>query len=144
VFQAPGCSSLLVVERGLFIVVGIHVGLATGKPWNSRRTLRISWDETGFSTNPQLWSAIEKAFDESEWFVLLASEEGALSEWVNKEISHRITTKSVNHILPVVTDGPGIGIRRSVISPLSPPPFRRPRTERPLTPNSSARRDSWP
>jgi hypothetical protein len=75
------------------------------KPWNSRRALRIFRDETGLSTNPHLWSAIEKALDESEWFVLLASEEGAQSEWVNKEISRWLTTKTVDHILPVVTDG---------------------------------------
>ena len=75
------------------------------KPWNSRRALRIFRDETGLSTNPHLWSAIEKALDESEWFVLLASEEAARSEWVNKEISHWLTTKAVDRILPVVTGG---------------------------------------
>ena len=75
------------------------------KPWNSRRALRIFRDETGLSTNPHLWSAIEKAMDESQWFVLLASEDGAQSEWVNKEISHWLATKSVDQILPVVTDG---------------------------------------
>ena len=75
------------------------------KPWNSRRALRIFRDETGLATNPHLWSAIQKALDESEWFVLLASVDGAQSEWVNKEISHWLATKSVDQILPVVTDG---------------------------------------
>ena len=75
------------------------------KPWSSRRALRIFRDETGLSTNPHLWSAIESALDESTWFVLLASEEAAQSEWVNKEISHWLATKAVDHILPVVTDG---------------------------------------
>ena len=75
------------------------------KPWNSRRALRIFRDETGLSTNPHLWSAIENALDESQWFVLLASPEAAQSEWVNKEISHWLITKSVDHILPVVTEG---------------------------------------
>jgi WD40 repeat protein len=75
------------------------------KPWNSRRALRIFRDETGLSTNPHLWSAIEKALDESQWFVLFASPEAARSEWVNKEISHWLATKAVDHILPVVTDG---------------------------------------
>ena len=75
------------------------------KPWNSRRALRIFRDETGLSTNPHLWSAIEGSLDESEWFVLLASPEAAASEWVNKEISHWLATKSVDRILPVVTDG---------------------------------------
>jgi len=75
------------------------------KPWNSRRALRIFRDDTGLSTNPHLWSSIEKALDESEWFVLLASEEAAHSEWVNREITQWLATKAVDHILPVVTDG---------------------------------------
>ena len=75
------------------------------KPWNSRRALRVFRDETGLSTNPDLWSAIEGALDDSEWFVLLASPSSAQSEWVNKEISRWTRTKSVDHILPVVTDG---------------------------------------
>ena len=75
------------------------------KPWNSRRALRIFRDDTGLSTNPHLWSSIEKALDVSEWFVLLASEEAAQSEWVNKEITHWLATKGVERILPVVTDG---------------------------------------
>lgn len=75
------------------------------KPWNSRRALRIFRDETGLSTNPHLWSSIENALDESDWFVLLASPEAAQSEWVNKEISHWLSTKSVDHLLPVVTEG---------------------------------------
>jgi WD40 repeat protein len=75
------------------------------KRWNQRRALRIFRDETGLATNPHLWSAIEAALDESEWFVLLASPEAARSEWVNKEIEHWLATKSVDHLLPVVTDG---------------------------------------
>ncbi len=75
------------------------------KPWNSRRALRIFRDETGLSTNPHLWSAIEAALDESEWFVLLASPESAQSPWVGKEVSHWLATKSVERILPVLTDG---------------------------------------
>ena len=75
------------------------------KPWNARRALRVFRDETGLSTNPHLWSAIEAALDESEWFVLLASPEAARSEWVNREISHWRATKSAARILPVVTDG---------------------------------------
>ena len=31
------------------------------KPWNSRRALNIFRDETGLSTNPHLWGAIESA-----------------------------------------------------------------------------------
>ncbi len=84
------------------------------KRWNSRRALRVFRDETGLSTNPHLWSAIEAALDESVWFVLLASPEAAGSEWVNREVAHWLATKAADRILPVVTDGlwewdPGAG-----------------------------------
>ena len=75
------------------------------KKWNARRALRIFRDETGLSTNPQLWTGIESALDESSWFVLLASPAAASSEWVNKEIEHWLATKSVDRVLPVLTDG---------------------------------------
>ncbi len=75
------------------------------KRWNSRRALRVFRDETGLSTNPHLWSAIETALDGSGWFVLLASPESAASEWVSKEVAHWVATKPVDRILPVVTDG---------------------------------------
>ena len=41
------------------------------KRWNSRRALHVFRDETGLSTNPHLWSAIETALDDSDWFVLV-------------------------------------------------------------------------
>jgi TIR domain len=75
------------------------------KRWNSRRAPRVFRDETGRSTNPHLWSAIERALDESAWFLLLASPEAAASEWVNKEVEHWLAAKSVERLLPVVTDG---------------------------------------
>src|SRR4051812_29133018 len=75
------------------------------KRWNARRALHVFRDETGLSTSPHLWSSIQGAIDESDWFVLLASEDAARSEWVNKEIAHWIATKSVDQLLPVVTDG---------------------------------------
>jgi WD40 repeat protein len=75
------------------------------KRWHSRRALRVFRDETGLSTNPHLWLAIEAGLDASAWFVLLASPEAAESPWVNKEVVHWLATKPVERILPVVTDG---------------------------------------
>lgn len=76
-----------------------------GKPWYRRRALHVFRDETGLSTNPHLWSSIEAALDASSWFVLFASPASASSEWVRREIEFWIATKSVETILPVVTDG---------------------------------------
>ena len=64
------------------------------KRWNSRRALHVFRDETGLSTNPHLWSAIETALADSDWFVLLASPESAASEWVNREVAHWVADQA--------------------------------------------------
>jgi WD40 repeat protein len=75
------------------------------KPWYRVRALRVFRDESALSANPQLWTSIQRALDESEWFVLLASPQAADSQWVNRELEYWITNKSVDRLLPVVTDG---------------------------------------
>jgi hypothetical protein len=81
---------------------GLH---RLAKPWHRRRALWIFRDQTGLSVTPGLWSSIQTALDASEYFVLLASPEAAQSIWVNREIEEWLATKSVDRILPVVTDG---------------------------------------
>lgn len=75
------------------------------KPWYRRRSLEVFRDETGLSVDPHLWGAIVKTLDDAEWFVLLTSPQAAQSEWVNREIEHWKANRSVDRILPVVTDG---------------------------------------
>jgi len=77
------------------------------RPWYRRRALEIFRDETGLSANPQLWSSIEVALDESRYFIWLASVESAQSQWVNRELEHWLATKTAAglRILPVLTDG---------------------------------------
>ncbi|MDQ1654650.1 MAG: hypothetical protein QOI35_3850, partial [Cryptosporangiaceae bacterium] len=81
---------------------GLH---RLAKPWHRRRALWVFRDQTGLALTPGLWSSIQEALDGSEWFVLLASPEAARSQWVNREIEHWVTTKPVDRILLVVTDG---------------------------------------
>ena len=75
------------------------------RPWYRARALRVFRDETGLSVNPHLWTSIEQALDESEWFVLLCSPEAAGSPWVEREVEHWLATKPVERILPVLTEG---------------------------------------
>jgi WD40 repeat protein len=75
------------------------------KPWYRIRALRVFRDESALSTNPQLWTSIQAALDESEWFVLLASPDAVHSEWVNRELEYWLTNKSADRFLPAVTDG---------------------------------------
>jgi WD40 repeat protein len=75
------------------------------KPLLRARALRVFRDDTALATNPLLWSSIERALDDSEWFVLLASPGAARSEWVARELDHWLATKSVDRVLPAVTGG---------------------------------------
>jgi len=75
------------------------------KPWRQRRALEIFRDDTGLSVNPNLWTSIATALDNSRYFILLASPDAAQSPWVGKEIQHWIATHGTDTILPVLTDG---------------------------------------
>ncbi|HEY8218182.1 MAG TPA: hypothetical protein VIH82_13680 [Acidimicrobiia bacterium] len=75
------------------------------KPWYRREALRIFRDDTGLAVTPELWASIVTALDGCEHFVLLASPEAATSAWVNREIEHWKSTKSMASLLPVVTGG---------------------------------------
>jgi WD40 repeat protein len=75
------------------------------RPWYRPRALRVFRDETGLAVNPHLWTSIEQALVDSEWFILLCAPESAGSDWVAKEIERWLESKSCERILPVLTDG---------------------------------------
>ena len=75
------------------------------KPWWRRRSLHVFRDTTGLTANPGLWSSIETAMEDSEWFVFLASPEAAASPWVAREVAHWLEVRGPDRLLPVVTDG---------------------------------------
>jgi WD40 repeat protein len=75
------------------------------KPWYRTRALRIFRDDASLSANPDLWSSIEAALADSEFFVLLASPEAARSEWVLKEAAYWREHKPPDCLLIALTDG---------------------------------------
>ncbi len=75
------------------------------KPWNKISAMRVFRDKTSLSADPSLWNAIERALDDSEFFVLLASPVSAESEWVQREVSHWIEQRGTDNFLIVLTDG---------------------------------------
>ncbi len=75
------------------------------KPWWRRRALRVFRDQTGLSVNPHLWSSIEAALADSDWFILMASPDATDSAWMQRELEHWKQIKGTEHILPVVTAG---------------------------------------
>jgi hypothetical protein len=75
------------------------------KPWNKRRALNVFLDEASLAANPALWPSIEQALSQSQFFILLASPEGAASPWVAKEIQYWLAHRSIERVLLVVTGG---------------------------------------
>jgi WD40 repeat protein len=59
-----------------------------GVPSHERAGLHFFRDTTNLSASPELWPDIQKALDDSEYFLLVASPEAAVSDWVGKEVGH--------------------------------------------------------
>ena len=75
------------------------------KPWYRLRALHIFRDETSLSANPALWSSIEKALSESQWFIYLASPGAAQSQWVRREIQWWLSHREPTSLLMALTEG---------------------------------------
>jgi TIR domain len=74
-------------------------------PWYRRRSIRVFRDTTGLGLTPDLWDAIRKALEASEYFILLASERAARSRWVELELDAWLRVRSPDRLLIVWTDG---------------------------------------
>src|SRR5215813_7824237 len=70
-----------------------------GKPWYSRRALRLFRDDSSLSATPSLWPNIEQALRNSRYLVLLASPEAARSPWVAKELQYWLDNKDSHSLL---------------------------------------------
>jgi hypothetical protein len=81
---------------------GLH-GFA--KPWYRLRAMDVFRDETGLGVTPALWPKIEAALLASEYFLLLASPDAAVSEWVQRELNCWIESRSSDHLLIALTRG---------------------------------------
>jgi WD40 repeat protein len=75
------------------------------KPWYRLRALHIFRDQTNLAVNPDLWSSIREALDQSLFFIFLASPEAAASPWVEKEAEYWIGKNGTSHVLIVLTGG---------------------------------------
>ena len=75
------------------------------KPWYRLRAIRVFRDEATLSANPQLWSSIEEALNNSEFFILLASPPAARSRWVQREVEHWCSKGRAGNLLIALTEG---------------------------------------
>lgn len=75
------------------------------KPWNRLRALRIYRDIDSQALTPNLLGAVERAMDESEYLILLASPSSAASRWVPREIEHWVKSSPLENLLIVLCEG---------------------------------------
>jgi YD repeat-containing protein len=75
------------------------------KPWYRLRQLRVFRDQTNLAASPGLWSSIEAALADSEWFLYMASPAAAQSPWVQREIGWWLERRSPATLLIVLSDG---------------------------------------
>lgn len=75
------------------------------KPWYRLRTMRVFRDQTNLAASPGLWSSIEAALRESEFFLFMASSRAAESPWVQKEVDWWFSHRSKQHFLILLTEG---------------------------------------
>ena len=68
-----------------------------GKPWYSRASMEVFLDETGLAWTPDLLGEIQRALENSQSFILLASPEAAQSRWVEKEVQFIKALIQVRH-----------------------------------------------
>ena len=74
-------------------------------PWYKRSKLNIFRDESSLSISPHLWANIQESLSKSEYFIYLASQNSAKSQWVQKELEYWIKNKPINKLIIVLTDG---------------------------------------
>jgi WD40 repeat protein len=75
------------------------------KPWYRLRAMRVFRDKTGLAVTPELWGSIQKALEDADYFILLASPQAAQSKWVEQEVDWWLRNRSATHLLIVWTDG---------------------------------------
>jgi WD40 repeat protein len=75
------------------------------KPWYGLRSMRVFRDQTNLAASPGLWSSIESALREAEFFLYLASPTAAKSPWVEKEVDWWLKNRSCQSFLILLTEG---------------------------------------
>ena len=67
--------------------------------------MRVFRDQTNLGTSPGLWTSIESALCDAEFFLFMASPAAAQSPWVQKEVDWWLKNRSWQNFLILLTDG---------------------------------------
>ncbi len=75
------------------------------KKWNRRRALSVFLDQASLEVSAGLKDSLQAKLADTEWLILLLSEESAGSRWVTEEITHWLEDKPKERIALVQTSG---------------------------------------
>jgi len=67
--------------------------------------MRVFRDDSNLAASPDLWSSVEAALDQSEYFILLASPGSAASKWVDREVKHFLSKNPLSRLGVVLVAG---------------------------------------
>jgi WD40 repeat protein len=88
------------------LAAALEAGLEKlAKPMLKLRAMDVFRDQTSLTAAPALWPGIVAHLEASEWFLLLASPQSALSVWCNKEVQWWLDNRSPDRMLVLLTDG---------------------------------------
>ena len=84
------------------LATALQLGLHQfAKPLFKLRAIRVFRDETTLAMTPRLWPDIEKALQDSRFFILMADPLSAQSEWVQKEVAYWLGMERAANLLIV-------------------------------------------
>jgi WD40 repeat protein len=75
------------------------------KPWYRLRALSVFLDRASLAAGTDLPSAIKNALLQSEYLIVIASQEASRAPWVDREVSFWIENKGTERVLIVLADG---------------------------------------
>jgi WD40 repeat protein len=78
------------------------------KPWQRSRGVRIFRDTTSLPPAKSLSDVLERALDDADFLILIASPESAASPWVELEVNYWLRTREVSSIIVVAAAGEAI------------------------------------
>jgi WD40 repeat protein len=76
-----------------------------GIPEHEPTGLHLFRDSTNLSASPELWPDIQRALNDAEYFILLASPEAAASTWVQQEVAHWREHHGAARMILALADG---------------------------------------
>lgn len=79
--------------------------MRAAKPWYRLRNFLVFRDQTDLSASPHLWTSVQAALEQSDFFILLASRASAASGWVDREIRWWLSHRHADTLLIALTDG---------------------------------------